>query len=81
MPLPIVPIGILWIVAAAASLGVLGTLVVLFAADEISLVVIAVCFAVIAFLLIPFLPNNWSWARQLKSQIRSALKTDDEYSK
>ena len=73
MPLPIVPIGILWIIGAAATIGVLGGLVAFFVTNEGTAAILFVCVGMISVLLIPFLPNRFGWVRGLKRKIRYVL--------
>lgn len=73
MPLPVVPIGILWIIAAFAALGILTGLVTFFITDEGTMAILVVLTSVIVVLLIPFLPNRYRWVRELKQKIRVVL--------
>ncbi|GLQ00480.1 hypothetical protein GCM10007891_23330 [Methylophaga thalassica] len=73
MPLPVVPIGILWIIGAAAAIGVLGGLVAFFITKEGTAAVLFLLVGVIAVLSIPFLPNRYSWVRELKRKLRYVL--------
>ncbi len=76
MPLPVIPIGILWIIAAAATIGVLSGLVAFFITTKGTVAILIVLLAVVAVLAIPFLPNRYTWVRDLKRKLRYAL--DDE---
>ena len=73
MPLPVVPIGILWIIGAAAAIGVLGGLVAFFITKEGTAAILFVLAALVAVLLIPFLPNRYGWVRDLKRKLRFVL--------
>ncbi len=73
MPLPVVPIGILWIIGAAATIGVLGGLVAFFITKEGTAAILCLLAGVIAVLAIPFLPNRYGWVRDLKRKLRYAL--------
>lgn len=76
MPLPVVPIGILWIIGFAAAIGVLGGLVAFFITKEGTVAILFVLVGVVAVLTIPFLPNRFGWVRDLKRKLRYVL--DDE---
>lgn len=76
MPLPVVPIGILWIIGAAAAIGVLGGLVAFFITKEGTAAILVVLIGLITVLAIPFLPNRYGWVRSLKRKLRYVL--DDE---
>ncbi|NHN37200.1 hypothetical protein G8764_07855 [Pseudomaricurvus alcaniphilus] len=73
MPLPVVPIGILWIIGAAAAIGVLGGLVTFFVTKEGTAAILFVLVLVIVVLAIPFLPNRYAWVRELKRKLRYLL--------
>ena len=73
MPLPVVPIGILWIIGAAAAIGVLGGLVTFFITEEGTFAILAVLTLLILVLAIPFLPNRYGWVRIFKRKLRYAL--------
>ncbi len=75
MPLPVIPIGILWIVGAAATIGVLGGLVAFFATNEATFAILGICFAFIVILLIPFLPNRFKLVRDFKRKLRLKSQT------
>jgi purine-cytosine permease-like protein len=78
MALPLVPIGILWIIAAAATLGVLVGIVTFFVTKEGTAAIILVGIGFIAVLLVPFLPNRYKWVRDLKRKLRFVLRDDSE---
>jgi len=73
MPLPAVPIGILWIIGAAAAIGFLGGLVAFFITKEGTAAILFVLVALVAVLSIPFLPNRYAWVRDLKRKLRFIL--------
>lgn len=73
MPLPIVPIGILWIIGAAAAIGGLGGILVFVLTKEGFGSILVAGGLVIAFLLIPYLPNRYSWVREFKKKLRKIL--------
>lgn len=76
MPLPVVPIGVLWIIGAAAAIGVLGGLVAFFITNEGIAAILFLLVGVISILIIPFLPNRYGWVRALKRKLKHVL--DDE---
>jgi len=73
MPLPVVPIAIIWIIAAASILGVLTGLVTFFITKEGTTAILVVLTSLVVVLLIPFLPNRYRWVRELKQKIRVVL--------
>lgn len=73
MPLPVVPIGILWIIGAAAAIGVLGGLVAFFITKEGTVAILFLLVGVIAVMSIQFLPNRYAWVRDLKRKLKYAL--------
>lgn len=73
MPLPVVPIGIIWIFAAAAAIGGLSGVVAFFITNEATTTILVVCACVVVVLLIPFLPNRYQWVRDLKRRLRHVL--------
>ena len=78
MALPLIPIGILWIIGAAATIGILAGVVVFFVTKEGTAAILFVSFGFIALLLIPFLPSRWKWARALKRKLRHVLKDEPD---
>ncbi len=76
MALPVIPIGILWIIGAVAAIGVLGSLVAFFVTKEGTLAILLVSICFIAFLLVPFLPNRYQWVRDFKRKLRFVLRDE-----
>ena len=76
MPLPLIPIGILWIIAAAATIGILGGAVAFLITKEGTAAIIFVGIGVISVLMIPFLPDRFRWVRELKRKLRFVLRED-----
>ena len=78
MPLPLIPIGVLWIVAAAATIGILAGIIAFFITSEGTTAILFIGAGFIAVLLIPLLPNRYQWVRDLKKKLRYALSDDTE---
>lgn len=78
MPIPIIPIGILWIIAAATTIGILGGVIVFLITKEGTAAILVIGIVVIAVLLIPYLPNRYKWVRDFKRKIRFVLREGAE---
>ena len=78
MALPVIPIGILWIIGAIATIGVLGGVVTFLITKEATIAVLLVGFGFVSLLLIPFLPNRYKWVRDFKRKLRFALREEDK---
>lgn len=78
MPLPVVPLGILWIIVPALALGVLGTVIVWLLTDEGVMAMLSISMMFLFFLLIPFLPDRYQWVRDLKNKLRFFLQVDKD---
>ena len=79
MPLPTIPIAIMWIFAAAAALGALAGVLAFFISDEGTITIIVVLTMFVALLLIPYLPDHFKVVKGLKRKLRHILReeTDD----
>jgi len=78
MPLPIIPIGILWIIGAAATMGILGGAIAFLITNEGTAAILFLGIGVIGVLLIPFLPNRYKWVRDFKRKLRFVLREETE---
>lgn len=81
MPLPVVPIGILWIIGVTLTVGVLGTVIVWLLTDEGVIAVLSVSIIFLLLLLIPFLPDRYQWVRDLKNKLRHLLRIESDSEK
>lgn len=78
MPLPVVPIGILWIIGAIATIGILGGVVTFLMTSEATFAILLVGIGFVSLLLIPFLPNRYKWVRDFKRKLRFVLREEDK---
>jgi len=76
MPVPTIPIAIIWIIGAAIAMGAMAGLLAFFMSGGGVLIVLVVLIAFVAVLLIPYLPNRYKWVRDFKRKLRQVLKEE-----
>lgn len=74
--LPVIPIGILWIIGVAATTGILVGFITFLITNEGTIAITVIAVIAVLILLIPYLPNKYKWVRSFKNKLRYQLSED-----